>query len=303
MNKVFNYIKLALVGLVAVGVASCNDEYEYTPVGAEAQTDGVYFATPSASEEIDPTAATSYAITVSRKDSTNAGTYKLNVLTNTDDAFNVPSTVSFAAGEATATVTVTFPKAGVGTTYTLKVAVDESETSPYAYYQCFTYKVTRVKWNDLGTAQFYDGFWYGFLTNVTLQQRDDDPTTYRVNNPFTNELVSAYGEATGTYTDFITFSVDEEDYISWNQYICINTTSSDYGVELLGWYPSSLRESIADYDENSKVVRDEETGDILYFDIEPYWYMTGVGGYGCYPIYIGMPGFDLTTVLPSDEEE
>ncbi len=154
--------------------------------------------------------------------------------------------------------------------------------------------------NTVGTGQWLDGFWYGFWSEVELQQRDDIPSSYRIKNPYTNELVSAYGESAGTYADYLVFSLSKTGFVSWDTQIFINTL---YGgsVDIKGYFPSALSSSLEANDELSHVVKDE-AGNIRYFVIDPYWYVDGVGGWGTgYPCYLAFPGVDLATELGYNE--
>lgn len=299
MFKKYLFVALATV----VGLTACSDDDDnYVPGEQDsANKAGVYVVSGQASTiELDPNDDTSITVELARQNTSGAITVPLS-LEGSDAVFSVSDAV-FADGESTATAKVSFPDAEVGKSYTLKltvptdyVAIYKQLEGDYANYG-YVATVTRVKWNDLGEGQWYDGFWYGFLTNVTVQQRDDKPEMYRIASPYTNELVTSYGEQTGTYSSHLVFTLNDDNTVSWDNYLYINTTNSSYGVEMLGWYPSALSSSLADNDASSKAVLDSE-GNILYFDIEPYWYMSGVGGYGLYPLYLGFPGTDLSAII------
>lgn len=295
LNNKYLYAPL-LAACTLLAACSSDDDYSAgTPTAADCPA-LTFGANNTKSVELDPSDPTSVDLTVYRSNAAAAGSYGLRVLSNTDNVFAVPSTVSFAAGERETTVTVTFGNAEIGKSYTLEVGLEDADVDAYSAdtYTSYVYTCIRVKWNPVGTGQWLDGFWYGFWDEVTIQQRDDEPGTYRINNPYTDALVDAYGETKGTYTDYLTFKLSATGFVSWDGWFYFNTLYSA-GAEIKGYYPSSLAASLASSNELSYAETDEE-GNILYFVIMPYWYVDGVGGFGTgYPCYLAFPGTDLAT--------
>lgn len=305
MKMFKKYIFVALAAVLSL--AACTDEDNSYVVGEQDSADkaGVYFPSINpASTELSPEDETTVTYVVARKNKSGQITVPINVDSNDDNVFNVPSSVTFADGDSVADLKVTFPTAAVGTTYSFTVSVPDEYVATYKSYDgvnhgySFTSSIVRVKWNDLGTVQLYDGFWYGvLLDDVKLQQRDDNKKVYRIENPFTDDLVTSLGETpSGYYSEYFSFTVNNSGYISWSNYFPYNTYNTDYGAAMLGWYPSTLNSSLASNDAQSHIVTDDD-GNIIYFNLAPYWYMSGVGGYGCYSIIIGAPGVDLTEYL------
>ncbi len=296
------YLYISLLGLSGL-LASCSDSDDFTageptPAGCPALTFG---ADNTLSEELDPSSPTATTIKVYRGNTSGDATYAINVLTNSDDVFTVPQTVSFASGAAEAEVTVTFDNAEVGKSYTLEIGLNDADVDAYSSdtYTSFVYTFVRVKWNTVGTGQWLDGFWYGFWSEVEIQERDDAPGTYRIKNPYTDELVGSYGQAKGTYTDYLVFTLSKG-LVSWTTPIYINTLY-DGSIDIKGYYPSTLSSSLAASDELS-VATTDDAGNIRYFTIAPYWYVDGVGGWGTdYPCYLAFPGVDLVTEFGWDE--
>lgn len=106
MNKFFKYTFIALLGVLTLGLSSCTDEYEYTPT-SKTELGGNAFLVSDGSTAISylPTAEQSFTFKVSRIDSTEAQTVGLS---SSNEKFTVPATVSFAAGQKTAEVKVSF---------------------------------------------------------------------------------------------------------------------------------------------------------------------------------------------------
>ena len=201
--------------------------------------------------------------------------------------------MSFAAGETEATITIgVSASAPTGTDLAMQISLDDAVVNPYKEGEVGVYGViiNIVKWNTIGTGQWLDGFWYGFADKVVIQQKDDDPTQYRCTNPYTEDKVLADGSIVGTYNKYLAvFTLAKNGRVTWDQFFYINTISSSYGAEIKAYMPSvkggSNAGSYAEFDDE---------GNILFFQIDPYWYMDGVGGWGNgYPCYLAFPGVDL----------
>ncbi|SHJ01453.1 hypothetical protein SAMN05444280_10987 [Tangfeifania diversioriginum] len=165
-----NKLLIAISVLVALAVAACS-EFEDTVEPSPAVPDGcqgVYFpASNTSAYELEPTEPTQITITIAREVSSGAVEVPVNVEVNDEDVYNVPSSISFADGETEVDFTVTFPDAGEGTTYNLKLAVEGDEyVNPYASALPYvTTSVTRIKWAAVEEPMVYvDGtvaYFYG----------------------------------------------------------------------------------------------------------------------------------------------
>ena len=205
MKNLFKYAYSALIGVAAFTAVSCSDSYEYDGRGtwnANADYADIYFPVTSQSIELDPADPTTATIQVMRRNTNSAVSVPFKVTRNTDDVFTVGQ-ANFAAGESTANVEVSFPNATVGTPYSLQLTLDDpSLVSSYSQDIIYDFKVTRVKWNDVGfyydengnkvegwavyTDDIINTFWgVGnpvFLTKV--QERDDRPGYFRMINTY-----------------------------------------------------------------------------------------------------------------------
>lgn len=290
MKKLLNkYVFLSLLA-ACITLTSCSDEEDYS---AGPQTDAncpalTFGVNNSATEELDPTEATQVDITVYRQNGSADASYPIKVISNTGNIFSVPASVNFASGASEATITVSFDNAEIGKPYTLEIGLDDTNVDPYNAntYTSYVYTCTRVKWNTLGTGQFLDGFWYWFWDEITIQQREDMPNVYRITNPYTDDWVNYFGEATATYEEYIMLTLSSTDYVSWETF----SMNTNYDGEIMAYYPSSYASGSAD-DANSYAVRDDD-GKLLYFVIDPYW-VNDTGYWAYYPCYIAFPGVDL----------
>lgn len=162
-----NKLIVAVSVLVASFLVACN-EYEdvvepspAVPAGCQ----GVYFpATTTQVYELEPTEPTQITITIAREVSSGAVDVPLIIDENKENVFNVPEKVSFADGETEVNFTVTFPNAGEGTTYDLKLSVEGDEyVNPYASALPYVKtNVTRIKWEPVAEPMIYvDGAFAG----------------------------------------------------------------------------------------------------------------------------------------------
>lgn len=282
LNKFFALATLAVTTLFAT---SCSDGYEYEPAVMDS---GAFMYVDATTKVYSPSDDLVINLTVARTDASGAATV---TLVSDNPSFQA-SSVSFNAGEESKTVQIPFTME-VGTTEQVTISIPEGTTQ--WGYNSLTFNITLdYVWNKLGTGQWLDGFWYGFWANVTIEQRADDPSIFRVTNPYTNALVAAYGEAAGTYTEYLFFNLSSEGQVTWDKFFYFNTLY-DEGQEIKAYLPSALNASVADADALSYAEVDED-GSILFFQIAPYWYVDGVGGFGTdYPCYLAFPGVDLAT--------
>lgn len=300
-----------LVGItLSLCFSSCSDDdgYKWGAVASGNQLNAVTFGADNViSTELDPADPTIINVKVYRDKADEAVEVPIKVITNDGSVFVVPEKVTFAAEQKEAFIDIAFDKAEIGTTYSLEIALDDDYVNPYlsSTTKTYAYEVTRVKWKSLGKSIWIDDFWYGEVFEVELYQRDDKPTSYRFENPYTDE----YTGGNATYQKYIVLDTNNG-YVSWDKYFFINTFVDDYGAELKGYYPSALDEEEAASDDLSKVVLTKDDA-IHYLTVCPYWYMDEVGGYGTdYPCYLVFPGQELPDIegvecwwLDDDEEE
>ena len=125
-------MKTILKSILALGAAalmavSCNVEN----VGAlyTEKDPGVSFLLNSVSQTAIPAAQTSYTVTVARR--TKSGSLTANLSTTLPAAIKVPSSVTFADGQATAEIPIDLSAMEVGTAYKGSIKI-ESETDDIA---------------------------------------------------------------------------------------------------------------------------------------------------------------------------
>ena len=307
INKSFGILAVACMAFTACS----EDSYNVGEWDGEGSTvnDTIYqkvsFVGSSKTEEIDPNAPTSFTIQLTRSITKGALSVPVEVTTNTDDIFEVPNAI-FADGDSIGTLTVSFPKAEIGKTYTLDIAVtDRKFVSSYTSGTFYTYKVTRAKWNSLGMGVMAENFWFEDEFDVEILQKDDDPSQFRIMHPF-----DAYASMLdGNQSDMVTLRILEagKSFAGVNiedeglvYFTTINTgyVHSSYNAEVKIYHPAGLSSSLctAANFANSKVLSYQEDGVTPgQIQLAPYYYMDGVGGWNQMAadnqIVITFPGF------------
>ena len=245
--------------------------------------------------ELDPANELSFTLTVIRDNATAAAEVPITVITNTENSFIFPSTVSFPAGEDTVVITITMSaSAPTGQVLPFEIAFEGDDyVNPYKMEYSMLYgEVSIVKWNNLGTVQFYDSFAFYSVAEVTLEQRDDMPNVYRISYPYQEDILieAEWGDWIGGATQsLISFTVDG-DNVTWDDFWYTNTLyQGASGAEIKAYLPSVIGQ---EGDDQSVVVKDND-GNIQYFELYPSFYIDGLGGFGLYAVYVGMPGYDL----------
>ena len=238
--KFYKYSLIAALALSGA-LSACDDDVKYSEV---APTPGVFFPVGENISKltIEPEAG-SFDIEVARYGFTEAQTYTF-VNNFKEGEFSMPSTVSFAAEEMAATVTVTYdgenlepgtynleigfaadqPVNKFGET-ALKIAVTLPEPTPV------------VAWKDLGECTYTDPFissgFYDFPSTfkykVKLQESGETAGLYRLVAPYGTAFAAAFEAVTGE-------ELPEELYDSKNElYLEIDAKDPEKVVIMPQW--------------------------------------------------------------------
>ena len=129
---------------------SCIGAYFVAGEGLDTSDNSYYY-------ELEPEAAMEFTLTVGRTNTDGAATVGIVPLVNTENVFQIPESVSFEAGQAETTMTVSFPSAEIGIAYELELALAEGTYDVYNSLTAIKAEVIRIKWNDIETAICIDG--------------------------------------------------------------------------------------------------------------------------------------------------
>lgn len=208
-------------------------------------------------EDADPTEIT---LEVTRDKTDAAATVAIQVLANTGDVFSIPESVSFAAGEATAKLTISFDKAEFKKAYSFEIALESTAVNPYKGNGFASYTIQRLKWVEVpGVCTFKDWVFAEYNENadgydVKLQQVEGEDR-YRIVNPFYSGLEAIGLDPAGAdeYLFFIikpgnkqvTFSTYYTGYPEDEENVIMGLSTEDYmGVDDVD----------SKYDSNAKTV-------------------------------------------------
>lgn len=128
MKKNVRYVLFAF--LTVFGLVSCDEsDYEYTAPEVETGAQ-VYFPVSNPSSVDLKSLAGSFVVPITRVDTTQAMTVNL-VAEATSQNYTVPQSVSFAAGQAEAKLSIQYKDLQYDVTDTIKIKLDESISSSY----------------------------------------------------------------------------------------------------------------------------------------------------------------------------
>lgn len=188
MKYYCNLAYMLAVAILSLGFAACSDDDDYKPAPSVPEDCmQVYFSELNESEyEIAPEdlTGTTIDLTVMRLQTAQAASVPITAF-QTGDLFVVPSSVEFAAGEDTATLSITLNEVASGE-FSLRLAIeDEQYADPYKVVEgspLFGINVEVVKWNLLGTGDYtYNSVFSGVDPGLELYQKEGT-TMYKIPN-------------------------------------------------------------------------------------------------------------------------
>lgn len=278
LNKYFLLIGMAVAGVLS----SCGDDEDFQS-GPQTVGQGVSFGTASsaASETFLPTDEPALTIPVYRKVSEEAA--DIAVIVNLNDSvdgeaiFEIPTSVHFNAGEDMAELTVRFPDAELGVTYSFEIELPAEDKNPYA-----TNLLRRNVMRDYEWIAYEGTISTEFdeiNSNVTVEKAKGFPI-WRVVDPFVGYWEENYGDDNPDYSivaQYINFTVNEDGSVKFETYV---NDAYDEENLIYAFWPLDLSPSLTAEAAMSKVV-DEQT-----VELYPYYYIPGVGGWGTFAVTI-----------------
>lgn len=245
MNKIFRYAKIAIAALVTVAMGACTSDYEYdTPEALKGAQ--VYFSNTLPSKIEVNKESGNFDVTLSRQNTEGELTVPLMFTADEGNIYTVPSTVTFADGEATANIHITFnPDELVYGNYvggTISFDADNFST-PFGA-TSYQFKAGASAYEDVegGKGKFRDGLisaLYGIEVleyDVQIQQDAHTPGIYRVVAPYgqkgwsgANPWYTAFDENESN-TDMIIDATDPDFvYIkgTFNTGVTLNSSEGD----------------------------------------------------------------------------
>lgn len=297
-----NIYSLFLVLIALAGFTACSDDKDYQWASVPAG-DQVYFSKDLPTQQALSKKASSFTIPVNRVKTDAATTVNIS-LTSEDNFLSAPSSVQFAAGQATADLVINYdPEALVYDVFkeaSLAITT-EGVTTPYG---AATYKFTAgalSPFATLGKGTLVEDYLWGYSCSVTIAQNQENKNVFRVygasapvenggaTSPYLELTVCQPGETyrgvTVTQNDLVYFA----DYNSGYHH-------SSYDADVMFYHPSKFTNTNPeDFWLHNRVLAYQEDGTPGQIQLAPRYYMDGVGGWNPSQndgvIVITFPGF------------
>ncbi|MBR3829715.1 MAG: hypothetical protein IKJ52_00540 [Muribaculaceae bacterium] len=293
--KKINLILGALVCLFAF--SACTDEVDYTPASPES-ANGVYFPSTSQASVALKSDANTYDVQICRTDTAAEQTVQLTVETNdTVGALQIPNTVTFAAGQSSANLTINydFAKMGYANEFAIQISIDPAVASTVGLSSYAFTVVVPEPWKSLGMATFTDTFFFLDSYKVEVQQNELNPNYFRLVYPYheafevdddgywggpwenTDEYMNLYllqpGETLGDAT------ITQEDLVYFDPF-CTGWNNPNYNDIVNIYHPVTFAKyQDEQYFTYNKVVSYQENGLPAIIQLAPYYYMDNTGGW------------------------
>lgn len=284
-----------IIGLGAFLWSSCTEDIpvrEESPA-ADPESMQVYFPNSQKYKYELPPTVFEVDIDLKREKSAKAATVKIIVTSDLTGVFTVPETVSFAAGDSTAKLTITFDTLEQFKPYQISFKIEDQYINPYVVNPDGTTDFNLyVEHNDFlpvgnGKGQFFDSFTLASVADVSITY-SEKKDVYRISNPYTLALLeeAEWGNwIGGPISENIEIQITSEGKVTWEfWYLGLNYQGVS-GYPIKAYFPSVLDESLAALDDKSVKLQDK------LFKLHPYFYIDGLGGFGAdYPVFISFPG-------------
>lgn len=291
MKKYIESVMLMLLGMVVFTACSDDDnDYQW----ATASGEQVFFNKDLPTKYDISYSETSFKIPVSRIKTDDAITVGIE-LTDTNNVYKAPASVSFAAGEATADIVISYdPEKFEYNDYkaaTLTIADDYATAYGLKSFS-FTAGVP-MTWSSLGKGTYVDG-WFGQEDHaVEVLQCDQNPTVFRVKQPYATYDGDGYFLMDGKMDDYLELtllnpgdtyrgvSINQKGLVAFSMYAsgALHPSYADNGSIYLV-HPSSFNS--LNTEENyahNRVLSYQENGLPGVIQLAPYFYIMDLGGW------------------------
>lgn len=183
MKKLSKYI--FTLAALALASTACVKEEEYQ----KGQSDlegcyGVYFPVQETQYVVDPDSDPVQTLTAVRTNVDGDITVPVVLSTSADGVLEL-SPIEFVDGQAETTFTVSYPKAEIGTKYTMSLTIEDPlYASNYLDgATSLDISVLRERWISLGKAQYLDD-WMEIYVETEILQNELNPNKFRIMDPY-----------------------------------------------------------------------------------------------------------------------
>lgn len=291
INKLF-FGLLAVAGLLFTAChENDDDDYKRASVSGEQ----VYFDNSLASRIDLEKSETSFTIPVKRINTSSAISVPLKVVCDSAEylaRFAFPSSVNFNAGQAESTITVTYNGDDFEYDYfgNMELVVGDEPTAYSTPYGKNIYKFAigvPSPLKLLGIAHFVEAYWFEDEWDVELYQNTEHPEEFRIKDPFG---IYADDGLDGNQSEWLVFkllkpgdvvgdrTITKPDLVLFDN---INTGyfHSNYSADVWMLHPFVFSDATEDDAMNSCVLSYQENGLPGQVQLDPAYYMFGIGGF------------------------
>lgn len=302
------YVFGLLFGAMAVTTfTACSDDddnYQWATVTGQQ----VYFSNQLASRIEIPMSGTEFTVPVSRVKTDDAVTVNL-AHTDTTGFFTVPASVSFAAGEAQASIVIGYDNTKMVYDKFVPDTIRITSTDLTSEYGLTTYAFSAgalSPYQSIGKGTFIDNYYFNTTLSCEILQNQEQKNVFRILNPYRNGVVAAnagdeyieitiqpegtvYKDVTLTRGDLVTYPDFNTGY---------HHPNSDYDADINLLHPSRMTAYATEASWSfNRVLEWQENGLPGQMQLAPYYYMFGVGGWNASQsdgnIIVYFPGFAI----------
>ena len=297
-----NIYSLFLAVITLAGFTACSDsdnDYKWADVPGNAQ---VYFSKDLPSQQNISIKVNSFSIPVSRVKTDDAITVGIS-LTSDDNFLTAPGSVSFAAGQSSADITISYnPETLVYDQFksaTLTIS-DENYTTPYGS-SSYTFKAGVLSpYASIGSGSLVEDYLWGYSCSVNIMQNQENPNIFRVygaSAPVNGGSASAYLEITVCKPGdtFRGVTITQNDLVYFDDYNS-GYHHSSYDADIMLYHPSKFTATNPEeFWLHNVVLAYQEDGTPGQIQLAPRYYMDGVGGWNASQtdgaVIITFPGY------------
>lgn len=235
MKNLFKYTFVALAGLMGMVFSACTNDYTYDP--ATVSGNQVYFSDQLPAVHDITVKASSFDVEVLRVDTKDAITVPLTVTKPDNSIFTIPNSVSFAPGEASAKLSISYDPANVvyGNYEDITLSIADANMATIYGLSSYSFKAGATAWVDYGTAFYREDLITTFfgvdniVYEVPIQKNVVEEGYYRLVNPYGKPY--PYNDP-GDYDDktdsYLTINATDPDWVYVEE--SPTTTNWGYGI-------------------------------------------------------------------------
>lgn len=285
MNKIFNYCTMLLLSVLTLALGSCTEEFEYSAAKVEGAQ--VYFSNTLPSTQNLSNTESSFSIQLNRVMTSDELTVNLT-LSDASGLYSIPSSVTFAQGDSTATIKVSYDPSKleyeVMNDVTIAIA-DADYTTPYGN-SSYSFRAGMPSpYVSLGLGKFENNYLISGYAEVEIMQNQLNPNEFRIMHPYDDiaEFLGTQGLITypDQYPEYLQVTImqpgDELNgqVINESDLVYFNGISTGVDIFNLGapaeiWHPANFQNGDITH---NKVTAYQENGLPGTIQLAPFYFI------------------------------